>query len=144
MKVFLALKSKNNTQNTAKKDHFWLKMSEPDLFGMEVDNIGDIQSLGPTSVFQEIEQELSQRLFNNESRGDSTDGPLNFIENLVDNLSAEFNETLGESGDKNLFIRSLSKIFTILLSVKADGAEKIKQIVKIAINAVIKIRSGQN
>ena len=86
MKVFLALKSKNNTQNTAKKDHFWLKMSEPDLFGMEVDNIGDIQSLGPTSVFQEIEQELSQRLFNNESRSDSTDGPLNFIENLVDNL----------------------------------------------------------
>ena len=86
MKVFLALKSKNNTQNTAKKDHFWLKMSEPDLFGMEVDNIGDIQSLGPTSVFQEIEQELSQRLFKNESQGDSTDGPLNFIENLFDNL----------------------------------------------------------
>ena len=86
MKVFLALKSKNNTQNTAKKDHFWLKMSEPDLFGMEVDNIGDFQSLGPTSVFQEIEQELSQRLFKNESRGDSTDGPLNFIENLFDNL----------------------------------------------------------
>ena len=42
-------------------------MSEPDLFGMEVDNIGDFQSLGPTSVFQEIEQELSQRLFKNES-----------------------------------------------------------------------------
>ena len=53
---------------------------------MEVDNIGDFQSLGPTSVFQEIEQELSQRLFKNESRGDSTDGPVNFIENLFDNL----------------------------------------------------------
>ena len=61
-------------------------MSEPDLFGMEADNIGDFQSLGPTSVFQEIEQELSQRLFKNESWGDSTDGPLNFIENLFDNL----------------------------------------------------------
>ena len=119
-------------------------MSELDLFEIEIDNITDFQSLVPTSLFQEIEQELSQKLFSNESGGDSTDGPLNFIENLVDTLQAQFDETLGESDDKKLFIRSLTKIFTILLSVKADSTEKIRQIVKIAINVLVKIWSGQN
>ena len=106
---------------------------------MDFDNMGDLQSLLSNSLFQEIEQELSQKLFNNESESDFTDGPLDFTENLVKNLQAEFDETLGESGNKRLFIRSLTKIFTILLSIKADSTEKIRQIVKIAIDAVIKI-----
>ena len=110
-----------------------------DLFEMDFDNMGDLQSLLSNSLFQEIEQELSQKLFNNESESDFTDGPLDFTENLVKNLQAEFDETLGESGNKRLFIRSLTKIFTILLSIKADSTEKIRQVVKIAIDAVIKI-----
>ena len=124
-----------------KKEPFLTKkMSQSeDLFEMDFDNMGDLQSLLSNSLFQEIEQELSQKLFNNESESDFTDGPLDFTENLVKNLQAEFDETLGESGNKRLFIRSLTKIFTILLSIKADSTEKIIQIVKIAIDAVIKI-----
>ena len=129
-----------------KKEPFLTKkMSQSeDLLEMDFDNMGDLQSLLSNSLFQEIEQELSQKLFNNESESDFTDGPLDFTENLVKNLQAEFDETLGESGNKRLFIRSLTKIFTILLSVKADSAEKIRQIVKIAINVLVKIWSGQN
>ena len=124
-----------------KKEPFLTKkMSQSeDLFEMDFDNMGDLQSLLSNSLFQEIEQELSQKLFNNESESDFTDGPLDFTENLVKNLQAEFDKTLGESGNKRLFIRSLTKIFTILLSIKADSTEKIRQIVKIAIDAVIKI-----
>ena len=124
-----------------KKEPFLTKkMSQSeDLFEMDFDNMGDLQSLLSNSLFQEIEQELSQKLFNNENESDFTDGPLDFTENLVKNLQAEFDETLGESGNKRLFIRSLTKIFTILLSIKADSTEKIIQIVKIAIDAVIKI-----
>ena len=124
-----------------KKEPFLTKkMSQSeDLFEMDFDNMGDLQSLLSNSLFQEIEQELSQKLFNNESESDFTDGPLDFTENLVKNLQAEFDETLGESGNKRLFIRSLTKIFTILLSIKVDSTEKIRQIVKIAIDAVIKI-----
>lgn len=129
-----------------KKEPFLTKkMSQSeDLFEMDFDNMGDLQSLLSNSLFQEIEQELSQKLFNNESESDFTDGPLDFTENLVKNLQAEFDETLGESGNKRLFIRSLTKIFTILLSAKADSTEKIRQIVKIAINVLVKIWSGQN
>ena len=124
-----------------KKEPFLTKkMSQSeDLPEMDFDNMGDLQSLLSNSLFQEIEQELSQKLFNNESESDFTDGPLDFTENLVKNLQAEFDETLGESGNKRLFIRPLTKIFTILLSIKADSTEKIRQIVKIAIDAVIKI-----
>ena len=56
--------------------------------------------MNPISLFLEIEQELSRKLFNQESDGDSTDGPLNFKEYLVNNLQTEFEETLGEDAEK--------------------------------------------
>ena len=83
-------------------------------------------------------------LFNNKNEVDSTDGSLDFIENLVNTIQVEFDGILTENNKKKLFIKSLTKIFTILLSVKADSTEKIKQIVKLAINMVFKIWSGQN
>ena len=122
------------------------KKSEFDLFEIEVENISNGEGLSfyPASIFQEIKQEVSQKLFNTENGDDSTDGPLNFIENLVNNLQTEFDKTLGENVDKRPFVRSLTKIFRILVSVKADSAEKIKQMIKIAINAFLKLWSGQN
>lgn len=110
---------------------------------MEI-NLEDFQSMLLVSLFQEIEQELSLMLFNNKNEVDSTDGSLDFIENLVNTIQVEFDGILSENNKKKLFIKSLTKIFTILLSVKADSTEKIKQIVKLAINMVFKIWSGQN
>ena len=105
---------------------------------MEI-NLEDFQSMLLVSLFQEIEQELSLMLFNNKNEVDSTDGSLDFIENLVNTIQVEFDGILSENNKKKLFIKSLTKIFTILLSVKADSTEKIKQIVKLAINMVFKI-----
>ena len=105
---------------------------------MEI-NLEDFQSMLLVSLFQEIEQELSLMLFNNKNEVDSTDGSLDFIENLVNTIQVEFDGMLSENNKKKLFIKSLTKIFTILLSVKADSTEKIKQIVKLAINMVLKI-----
>lgn len=105
---------------------------------MEI-NLEDFQSMLLVSLFQEIEQELSLMLFNNKNEVDSTDGSLDFIENLVNTIQVEFDGILSENNKKKIFIKSLTKIFTILLSVKADSTEKIKQIVKLAINMVLKI-----
>ena len=105
---------------------------------MEI-NLEDFQSMLLVSLFQEIDQELSLMLFNNKNEVDSTDGSLDFIENLVNTIQVEFDGMLSENNKKKLFIKSLTKIFTILLSVKADSTEKIKQIVKLAINMVLKI-----
>ena len=120
-------------------------MSDTCLFDMEFEDFNKNNNLNidPISIIQEIEQELSEKLFNQKSEGDSTDGPLNFIENSTNNLQTEFDETLGEDADKKLFIRSLTKIFAIVLSTRADSVEKIKNI-KIAVKTFVKICRGQN
>ena len=45
---------------------------------------------------------------------------------------------------KKKFLNILTKIFTSLLSVKADNSEKIIKIVKLAISAVLKTWSDLN
>ena len=120
-------------------------MSDTCLFDMEFEDFNKHNNLNidPISIIQEIEQELSEKLFNQKSEGDSKDGSLNFIENLTNNLHIEFDKTLGEDADKKLFIRSLTKIFAIVLSTRADSVEKIKNI-KIAVKTFVKICRGQN
>ena len=120
-------------------------MSDTCLFDMEFEDFNKHNNLNidPISIIPEIEQELSEKLFNQKSEGDSKDGSLNFIENLTNNLQIEFDKTLGEDADKKLFIRSLTKIFAIVLSTRADSVEKIKNI-KIAVKTFVKICRGQN
>ena len=57
----------------------------------------------PISLFQEIEADLYDRLMHTSSPEDQqTDGPLDFIQNIVDNIRAEF-EQFVEDGEKNSF-----------------------------------------
>ena len=100
-------------------------------------------------LFQEIERELSEYLKKKEkseekSEGDSTDGAFSFIENLTNKLQTGFDETIGGDGEKRQFIRSLTRIFAILLNTKVDSVDKLKKIIKIAINTVVKLWSEQN
>lgn len=74
---------------------------------------------------------------------DETDGALDFIQNIVDNVQAEFKGLLKDENRK-VFLKILTKTFSILLSVKADNTEKIIKIVKFAISMVLKTWSGQN
>ena len=115
-------------------------MSEVDLAEIEQDISENINlNIDQISLFKEIEQELSKNLFKTEGEKDSTDGP-----NLTNNLQTEFDETLGENAEKKLFLRSLTKIFAILLSTRADNVDKIKNIIKIAVKTVIRLWQGQN
>ena len=120
---------RHQKKQIGKKQITVLKMSDPCLFDMELEKHieNNNQNLVPVSLFLEIEQELSENLLKQEGGGDSTDGPLNFTENLTNDLQAEFEETLGEYGDKKLFLRSLTKLFAILLSTRTDSVEKIKK-----------------
>ena len=121
-------------------------MSQIDLSEMEQceeanKNKIDIDSL---CLLQEIEKALGKNIFEEKTEGDSTDGALTFIENLTNNLQTEFDEIIGGDGEKKLFIRSLTKIFAILLSTRANSVEKIKNIIRIAVKTVIRLWSGQN
>ena len=92
----------------------------------------------PIFLFEEIEADLCDAILHGSiPEDDETDGAIDFIKNIVDNVKSEF-EGLIENGDKKKFLNILTKIFTILLSVKADNSEKIIKIVKLAISAVLK------
>ena len=118
---------------------------EPDLFDLEIipyqfNSEGNL----PVSLFREIEADLCNKLLHSSSpEDDQTDGPLEFIQKIVDNVREEFEDFL-EDGDKKIFLRILTKIFSILLCVKADNTEKIIKIVKFTISVVLKTWSGQN
>ena len=97
----------------------------------------------PISILKEIEVELCNNLLHSAEPADQTDGPLEFIQNIVDNVRGEFEYFL-ENGDKRNFLKILTKIFAILLSVKADNSKKTINIIKFAISSVVKRWSEQN
>ena len=111
------------------------------LFDFEEEILGfaDKNDL-PVSLLKEIKVELCERLMHSAEADDQTDGPLNFLQNIVENVKAEFDNFV-EEGEENLFLQVLSKIFAILLSVKADSSEKIIIIIRLAISTVIKVRT---
>lgn len=115
---------------------------ESDLF--EIDTFSNNNEKLPISLFREIEADLYDRLMHSSSpKTDQTDGPLDFIKNIVDNVREDY-EGFVEDDSKKIVLRILSKIFAILLRVKADSAEKIIKIVKYAISTVLKTWSESN
>ena len=76
--------------------------------------------------------------FEDENR-DSTDGVFDVLGEIADSLQEDFEELLGISSNEKHFIRALTKIFTLLLNTKVDTVDKIKKIVKIAIDTTLKL-----
>ena len=70
---------------------------------------------------------------------DSTDKIFDVLSQISDSAREEFDELLSRDNDKKIFIRALSKIVALLLNTKLDTAEKIKQIIKTAIEMTLKI-----
>ena len=115
-----------------------MEMSK-NLFSLE--QIGASIETNNTLIFEEITRELEPYLLDESDDTDSTDGVFDFLTTLADLVQGEFEELLDGDSDKKHFLRALSKIFTLLLSAKFDTAEKIKKILKIAIEMTIKIWS---
>ena len=118
--------------------------NENDLFKIEFYD-GDIKNELPISLFEEIEADLCDRLLHSSSpeEDDETDGTIEFIKNIVDKVKGDFEGLIKDGNQKNI-LNTLTKVFTILLSVKADNAEKIIKIVKLTVSTVLKLWSEQN
>ena len=74
--------------------------------------------------------------------GDSTDGVFDLIDNLTNRLQEDFDEIWRKQRQKS-FIRSLTRIFALLLNTKVDSVDKIKTIIKISIKTTLKICQGK-
>ena len=99
----------------------------------------------PITLFQEIETELLDRLLHDSDcdSEDETDGPIDFIRNVVETVKEDF-DSFVEEGERKTFLHTLTKIFATPLSVKADNIEKVIRLVKLSVSAVIKTWSEQN
>ena len=105
------------------------------------ENNNNIEKL-PIELFREIEVKLLDSLVNTDS-DDETDGPINFIKQVVESVREEFDSVVEEE-DKNTFIHLLSKILATLLSVKADSIENIIKLVKLTVSTIIRKWSEPN
>ena len=71
------------------------KIDAENLFGMDFTEIETENSKLPTYLFEEIESELTNLIIDGSSPEEETDGAIELIENIVDNIRSEieiFNE----------------------------------------------------
>ena len=102
-------------------------------------NYSKLNTLERVQLFEEITRAISEHVtFENKNR-DSTDGIFDVLSKIADSVQEDFEELVGISSSKKHFIRALTKMFTLLLNTKVDTVEKIKKILKIAIDTTLKI-----
>ena len=116
----------------------------PDLFEIDMNNITDTEKL-PIELFQKIETELLDSLVHTEDADsdDETDGPINFIKQVVESVREEFDSVVEEE-DKKRFIHIFSKILATLLSVKVENIENVIKLVKLTVSTIIRKWPEQN
>ena len=94
-------------------------------------------------TFEELQENYRQFLSSEVDNADSTDGVFQALTSLSEQFQEEFDELLGEDIDKKRFVKSLSKISAALLIMKVHTVQKIKKIIKIALETTVKIWSGK-
>ena len=92
--------------------------------------------MNTTLIFEEINKELEKYLLDD---ADSTDGIFDFLESLSAKVQEEFDDLLEGDSDKKRFIEALTRIFALLLNTKVNTTDKVKQILKIAMETTLKI-----
>ena len=90
-------------------------------------------------LFEEIKKELEVFLSKKNNDTDSTDSIFDFSSQISNSIQEEFDELLSGESVKKRFVKAMSKIFALLLNTRVDTADKIKRIIKIAIQTTLKI-----
>ena len=116
--------------------------SGTNLFSLE--QIDDKKILDTSLIFEEINRELEKYLFEKSQDADSTDGVFDFLEGLSNCIQDKFDELIGEDTDKKRFIKALTHIFALLLNTKVDTADKIKKILKTAVETTLEMWQEQS
>ena len=78
-----------------------------------------------TLIFEEISREWDEFLLRENDNTNSTGGVFEFSAEISNQVQKEFNELLVEDTNKKRFLKSLSKIFSLLLNTKVNTAKKV-------------------
>ena len=87
-------------------------------------------------INRELEAFLSKE---NNDKDNDKDDVFDFLKDLLDSAQEEFDKLLAGDSGKKPFVRAVSRFFALLLNTKVDTAEKIKRIIKTAIETTLKI-----
>ena len=68
---------------------------------------------------------------------------MNTAGSLTNKIQENYDKLIGEDTDKKRFIESITRVFALLLNTKVDAVDKIKKILRIAIETTLKIWQGQ-
>ena len=123
---------------------FDIEIEKENLFEIDMSEQNNNEKL-PIEYFQEIEVELLDTLVENDGNDsdDETDGPIDFIRQVVDSVREEFDGVI-EEGERKAFLHLLTKILATVLSVKADSIENTIKLIKLTVLTVLKTWSGRN
>ena len=80
-----------------------------------------------TFIFEETSRELEEFLLRENNHADSKDDVFEFLAEISNQVQEEFDKLLGEDTNKKRFLKSLAKIFALLLDTEVNTAEKIKK-----------------
>lgn len=99
---------------------------EPSQTGIEANN---------ALIFEEISKKLEACLATEKNDKDSVDGVFDFLVSIFDSVQEEIDELISVDNNKKRFLKALPRIFALLLNTKVDTTEKIKILLKIALDA---------
>ena len=100
-------------------------MDTQTLFDMELDKKSDI--LDTSYIFDNVTFELEEYMLEEQIESDSEDGLFSLTEAVTNRLQDDSNEMIGDGTNKKRFIKSLTRIFALLLNTKVDTVGKIKK-----------------
>ena len=125
---FLASLRENNTLHIKNNVIETSKTPAEGLFNdIEFKELNEPVEFDGCLILEEITSNLEKHLNEESDDTDATDGSLDVIAGLSKTVTAEFEDLLEGDNGKNLFLKSLSKIFALLLNAKVGTADKIKK-----------------
>lgn len=115
-------------------------MAETCLFPMKLDT--ESEKPDTPFIFDNIRYELEEYLLEEQEESDAEDGLFSIVENVTNNLQEDFDELIGDNNDKKRFIKSMTRVFVLLLNTKVDTVDNIKKILRIAVETTLKLWQG--
>ena len=101
-------------------------------------NFNRSDPINQVRLFEELNKELAAFLTKETNDKEVTE-VIDFLSTIFDSVHKEFFKIVSDDSDKKRFLKALSRMFMLLLITKVDTAEKIKRIIKIAIETTLKI-----
>ena len=106
------------------------------------EKLKDADHEAQVGLLVKITNEVEQFIREENDNSYSTDGAFDALSDIAQSAQEDFDELIDVGSDKKKFIKALPQIFALLLNTNVNSVEKIKRIIKIAIETTLKLWQG--